>query len=246
MPTTALPLHQTVCNSCDRDDNAPLYPSARITIGNTIVLVVLFTIKYNLAADAIGHLRSLLSLILPAGHILPTTLNNVKNYFRNIRNPLVFHYYCSFCLTYVSQNKNTETLFPNGGCLKDLTAKGALSYFIEIPIIHQLRTFFSRKGFYEEIQHRFSRGKNSDDTITDVYDGVLHKELCEKRILNSKDNISFIMNTDNVPVFKLSKVSIWPIFMIINELPYNKKMAKEDMLLSGLWFGEKNQQCVRF
>ena len=246
VPTTALPLHQKVCNSCDRDDNAPLYPSARITIGSTIVLVVLFTIKYNLAADAIGHLLSLLSLILPAGHILPTTLNNFKNYFRNIRNPLVFHYYCSFCLTYVSQNKDTETLCPNGGCLKDLTAKGALSYFIEIPIIHQLRTFFSRKGFYEEIQHRFSRGKNSDDAISDVYDGVLYKELCEKGILNSKDNISFIMNTDGVPVFKSSKVSIWPVFMIINELPYNKRMAKENMLLSGLWFGEKKPAMCTF
>ena len=219
--TNSLPPHQEAHESGD-DDKAPLYPSAKITIGSTIVLLVLFTIKYNLAADAIGHLLSLLSLILPSRHILPTSLNNFKNYFRNIRSPLVFHYYCSFCLTYVSRNKPTETVCPNGGCLKDLTAKGALSYFIEIPIIHQLCTFFSREGFYEEIQHRFSRTKSSDDTITYVYNGVLYKELCDKGILNSKDNISFIMNTDGVPVFKSSKVSIWPVFMIINELPYRK------------------------
>lgn len=243
--TNSLPLHQEARESSD-DDKAPLYPSAKITIGSTIVLLVLFTIKYNLAADAIGHLLSLLSLILPSGHILPTSLNNFKNYFRNIRSPLVFHYYCSFCLTYVSRNKPTETVCPNGGCLKELTAKGALSYFIEIPIIHQLRTFFSREGFYEEIQHRFSRRKSSDDTITDVYDGVLYKELCDKGILNCKDNISFIMNTDGVPVFKSSKVSIWPVYMIINELPYRKRMAKENMLLSGLWFGERKPAMCTF
>ena len=79
VPTTALPLHQKICNSCDRDDNAPPYPSVRITIGSTIVLVVLFT-PYNLAADAKGLLPSQLSSYL-LGHILLTTLNNVKNYF---------------------------------------------------------------------------------------------------------------------------------------------------------------------
>lgn len=85
-----------------------------------------------------------------------------------------------------------------------------------------------------------------DDTITDVYDGVLYKELCNKGILNCKDNISFIMNTDGVPVFKSSKVSIWPVFMIINELPYRKRMAKENMLLSGLWFGERKPAMCTF
>ena len=242
-----LPHDQQVKNaasSCNAD-RKPLYPSAKVTIGSTIVLLVLFAIKYNLAADAIGHLLSLLSLILPSRHVLPTTLNQFKNYFRNLRNPLVFHYYCSFCLTYI-KNKNQEKVCSNGGCLKDLTVKGALSYFIEIPIIHQLRTFFTRNSFYDDIQHRFTRKKRSDDLITDVYDGLLYRELCDKGILSDKDNISFIMNTDGVPVFKSSKVSIWPVYMIINELPYSKRMAKENMLLCGLWFGERKPAMWTF
>ena len=226
-------------------DKAPLYPSAKVTVGSTIVLLVLFSIKYNMAADAIGHLLSLLTLILPSGHVLPTSLNTFKNYFRNLRNPLVFHYYCSFCLSYVANSKN-QTVSPNGGCLKDLTVKGALSYFVEIPILHQLRSFFARDTFYDDIQHRFTRVKSSDDVITDIYDGLLYKELCEKGILNCKDNISFLMNTDGVPVFKSSKVSIWPVYLIINELPNKKRMARENMLFSGLWFGERKPAMLTF
>ena len=64
--TNSLPPHQDARDSGD-EEKAPLYPSAKITIGSTIVLLVLFTVKYNLAADAIGHLLSLLSLILPFG-----------------------------------------------------------------------------------------------------------------------------------------------------------------------------------
>ena len=40
---------------------------------------------------------------------------------------------------------------------------------------------------------------------------------------SSPDNISFLINTDGVPVFKSSKVSIWPLYLIINELPYGKR-----------------------
>ena len=47
------------------------------------------------------------------------------------------------------------------------------------------------------------------------------------------------MNTDGVPVFKSSKVSIWPLYLVINELNYSKRMAYENMIFVGLWFGEK-------
>lgn len=51
------------------------------------------------------------------------------------------------------------------------------------------------------------------------------------------------MNTDGVPVFKSSKVSIWPLYLVINELSYSKRMANENMIFAGLWFGEKSQLC---
>lgn len=209
-----------------------------------MVLLVLFTMKYNLSGDAIQHILSLLSLILPSGNLLCSSLKTFKRYFFNLHNPLTFHYYCSFCLTHI-KDKKTEKICPNKGCIKDLTVKGALSYFVEIPVVHQLRTFFSRPSFYDDIQYRFTR-KSSKDEIGDIYDGVLYKELCEKDILNCKDNISFIANTDGVPVFKSSKVSIWPIYMVINELSYNKRMARENMLFCGLWFGEKKPAMWTF
>ena len=65
-------------------------------------------------------------------------------------------------------------------------------------------------------------------------------------ILSSPDNISFIMNTDGAPVFKSSKVSIWPVFLIINELPFHLRIAKENMIFAGLWFGEKKPLMTSF
>jgi len=67
-----------------------------------------------------------------------------------------------------------------------------------------------------------------------------------KGILNSGNNISFLFNTDGVAVFKLSKVSIRPLFLVINELPYEKRMAKENMMLAGLWFGDKKPAMATY
>ena len=58
-------------------------------------------------------------------------------------------------------------------------------------------------------------------------------------ILNCKDNTSFTIETDGVPFLEFFTVSIWPTCLILNDSPpYTKGMAKEPMMLSGLWFGE--------
>ena len=46
------------------------------------------------------------------------------------------------------------------------------------------------------------------------------------------------MNSDGVPVFKCFKVSIWPLYLVINELNHSKCMAYENMIFAGLWFEE--------
>lgn len=125
--------------------------------------------------------------------------------------------------------------------------KGARSYFLYFPIAEQLQLFFKRPGFYRSLQHRFSRKKKVPSNIEDIYDGKLYRELVNKAgILNSGNNISFLFNTDGVPVFKSSKVSIWPLFLVINELPYEKRMAKENMMFAGLWFGDKKPAMATY
>ena len=109
-----------------------------------------------------------------------------------------------------------------------------------------MQTFFSRNGFYSSIQHRFHRKKKERSNVEDIYDGLLYKKLSSEGILSSPDNVSFIMKTDGVPVFKSSKVSIWPLYLVINELPYGTRMANENMIFAGLWFGEKKPAMWTF
>lgn len=46
------------------------------------------------------------------------------------------------------------------------------------------------------------------------------------------------MNTDGVPIFKSSKFSILPVYLMINELPKKERKLTENLMLCGLWFNE--------
>ena len=96
--------------------------------------------------------------MLPQGHIFPKTLNDFKKSFLSLKNQLVFHYFCSSCLTCL-QDKSVIKQCPNQFCQKDLKSlgKGSVNYFLEIPITGQLRTFFARQKFCSYIQYRFKR-----------------------------------------------------------------------------------------
>ena len=226
------------------NDDQPVCNKSQLTIPAMMTLLALFTVKYHLPGEAVAHLLTLLSLALPAGHNLPSTLKSFKAYFRSLNSPFNFHYYCSFCFTPV--NSKHVNICPNSACLKDLKPKGARSYFLYFPIAEQLQLFFKRPGFYTSLQHRFNREKKVSSNIEDIYDGKLYRELINKGILNSGNNISFLFNTDGVPVFKSSKVSIWPLFLVINELPYEKRMAKENMPFAGLWFGDRKPAMATY
>lgn len=50
------------------------------------------------------------------------------------------------------------------------------SYFLQLPIERQIREIYARTDFYNRLQLRFDRPNEGENTIRDVYDGLLYKE----------------------------------------------------------------------
>ena len=72
---------------------------------------------------------------------------------------------------------------------------------------------------WDAIQERFTA---RDDNIHDVFDGENYRKLLVLGGFLSYDNpanISLLMNTDDVAIFHSSTTSLWPIWVVINELP---------------------------
>lgn len=73
--------------------------------------------------------------------------------------------------------------------------------------------------------------------IRDIYDGKRYREFVES--LNQADKHSYatvIFNTDGAPLFGSSTYSIWPICLMVNEIPF--RVRSKELILAGLWFGK--------
>lgn len=72
----------------------------------------------------------------------------------------------------------------------------------------------------EKLQYRFTRKKADKDAVEDVYDGKLYKEFCGAGgFLSNPNNISLLGNTDGVALIRSTSSGVWPIYLVINEIP---------------------------
>lgn len=229
------------CAYSNDKDSEPLFEGARITTGAFMLLLALFTSKHKLSGDGIQQLLKIISLVLPVQHNFALTLQTYKDFFKNLRNPLTKHYYCSSCLGYIEHSLEKNCTYAS--CQKEFKEK--LPYFLEIPVIEQIKSKFLQSGFYNMLQGRFNR--TTVNKYEDIYDGKLYKKYFSKNgPLSFPENISFVFNTDGASVFKSNNTSIWPVFMVINELPYKIRMMRENMILAGLWFGRQKPSMSTF
>ncbi|XP_051168594.1 uncharacterized protein LOC127290000 [Leptopilina boulardi] len=214
----------------DEDENDKfLYPGAPLTVAQSMIVILSLLIRYQLTGSCLASILEVIAMHCIQPNLCKKTLYFFKKFFRNIGVPLVRHYYCSKCLKKLPSRSSK--------CTKCKKFKG-ISYLIEIPLLTQLQVFFKRPGFFASLSHRFTRKKQNEDNLEDIYDGKIYKKLSKNgNILSSVNNISLMWNTDGVPLFKSSKISIWPFYFTINELPFAERIKKENMILAGLWFG---------
>lgn len=211
----------------------PLYPGASLTVHTTLLLILAFVLSHNLTNQALSDLLSLLNVILLQPHHLPTSTYKFYKYLKINKAEATRHYYCSACETPLEPGAE---VCPNGSCRQQVLQN--TPYFLQLSLEQQIQNLFKRPHFYEQIQHRFEQTKQSDRNIEDIYDGEVYKELAQPgRVLSFPSNVSLLWNTDGIPVFKSSNYAVWPLYFVVNELPYKLRMRKQNILLGGLWFG---------
>ena len=79
----------------------------------------------------------------------------------------------------------------------------------------------TEKETWDLLQERFNSINHDPHIILDVYDGEGYAK--HKEFLSRPANISLLLNTDGVAVFRSSKATLWPIWIVVNELPKRKR-----------------------
>lgn len=215
-----------------RERNAePLYEGARLTVGESLIATMSMAVRHGMTKAMQADLLKFAELHCPPENNCKTTLHGLRKQFAGIDTPLTRHFYCRTCLRPVEHEKSV--------CPTCEESKN--SYFLTASIRTQLQALFERPGFHNSLQHeRIRRGVQDALNYADVYDGAVYRKLRENgSFLDNPSNISLIMYTDGVRIFSSSKFNIWPVYMVINELPYEIRTRKENVLRVALWFGDE-------
>ena len=62
--------------------------------------------------------------------------------------------------------------------------------------------------------------KRAAQNIEDLYDGALYQSNCGPGgFLSEPYNLCVKLNTDGVAIFRSLQFGVWPLFLLVNELP---------------------------
>lgn len=81
------------------------------------------------------------------------------------------------------------------------------------------------------------------EILSDITDGTLYREFVSSTA-STGHRISFTLNADGTPLFRSSAIAIWPIQLVINEVPPEQRMKK--LVLAALWFGKDKPKMELF
>jgi hypothetical protein len=108
----------------------------------------------------------------------------------------------------------------------------------KLDIENQLRAILAKFCFNDLISYT--------DTSSDILDGIHHGLLFERISKNNhldgfrnNNALTFTINTDGISIFNKSNITIWPVYLVINELPVGKRYLIDNVILAGLSIGQE-------
>ncbi|CAH1267164.1 Hypp3965 [Branchiostoma lanceolatum] len=223
-----------------RLETMPLFAGAQITFGESMLMIMACALNYHFSSDALTSLLVLIGLHCHRDSLFTTSRHAFNKFFslKNLEFPVKKWKVC-ICLQI---NDSNSTICTNALCGKDISKADTL-YFLEMPILDQLQNMCKRKGFCKEIRSRFERQRKGQNTIEDITDGHQYRKIED---LKDPNNMSLLMNTDGVRVFKSSNYGIWPVYFTVNELPYRQRTKRENCIFAGVFFGFTKPPMIAF
>jgi hypothetical protein len=110
----------------------------------------------------------------------------------------------------------------------------------------QVRRIIKNLSLLDSTTFQFSTDPN---VLNDFKDGKLYKRLIESDIgdkIKSQRAFTMTINTDGISSYRYSKLSIWPIFLSINEIPIDKRFCVENVVVAGFSVGEAKPDVNHF
>lgn len=202
----------------DSEADEDFTPRDDICAADIASALILLKKKHRLSINCISDIIHLLkSLNVPQ---TPSSWYKVKRLLSESKPVSKEYFICSTCNQAINKKEHCSSCSVNN--------RSRIQSFHSFSII-------------EQIQYILLNNKNLDlcyinkkNTMSDVIDGDFFHSV---RAHNLGEMLTLTLNADGVQPNKGSPTTIWPILLVINEIPPDKRFRIENIILGGFWPG---------
>ena len=118
-----------------------------VTVRTNMVLILLFTLCHSRSGTQLADLLTLISIHCLHLHPRIKSVYKFKHFFAmfvDVKSPVCKHFYCTSCLSPVTER---DGVCPKRNCNQPLSNSRAKGYFLEIPLKNQLRNILQKVRF---------------------------------------------------------------------------------------------------
>lgn len=115
------------------------------------------------------------------------------------------------------------------------------AFFVSLPLEKQLASVLSDDSVKEELLKSLEKNGKPVASASDITEGTMYTKS-RRKLKCSKHDLTVTMNADGGSMFNSSNYSIWPVQLIINELP--PRLRWSSVLLPLLWYGSSTRICL--
>ncbi|XP_065287611.1 uncharacterized protein [Dermacentor albipictus] len=216
-------------------------PNLGTSKAGAAAMAMSYAVTHGLTWTALGNLAALVNSIAGAD-VLPRNKYAFRKLWSTKKSGLVTYWYlCDVCQAVLTV-ENGNALCTVCGTKENVTnvhAKG--SFFVTLDTASQLCLLIDRTK--ESLEEGLLKRSQRCDAVTDITSAACFHELSNAENL-TYDDLTLTINTDGSPVFKSSKTSVWPLQIVVNELPPAKRL--QNPVLTALWFGRTHPNMQTF
>lgn len=180
--------------------------------------LVLLKTKHNLSTNCMGDIIELLKSLNVSN--TPSSWYKVKQLLTDSKAISSQYYICSVC------NKSMTNKTHCSQCSTDHSSH--LQAFHIFSVTDQLQNILINNSNIDLLY------QSNSLSMRDIRDGAFFGSI---RAQNPDAILTLTMNIDGVQMSKGSQSSIWPILLVVNELPPDVRFDIRNIVLAGVWPG---------
>lgn len=226
--------------------SAQTLPNQAITKAQALLLILTYVVHSGLSWSQMEGLLVLVNTLCST-EVIPQSKYMFRKLWKDKMQSVGMHFFCTTCLAYLGVKNATHasqgfTCTPCQASFtpQQLTKKG--SFFLIFDLRRQLydKIGLHAEELYNSLKHLSSTAYG---VYTDITNGWMYTSIRSQ--LNMKwCDVTVSINTDGSPVFKSSKSRVWPIQLLINELPFDVRF--HNVIIGALWFAKRHPPALLF